>query len=373
VSESSQALPQTKGTFADLARDTDVDDILAINRLEYGPDDVLVTREDFAWRHQQNPAGPAVIPVVRDAQEDVVAFISVLPLRTRVTGRDHLAATGTNLVIHPSHRGTLIYTQLMRKFHQVLRVQAIPFHYSFVSEATYQRRRDQDRKSVTTVPLLFKPVDRQVLAQRFFQHRWQRRLASGALSLAVPVFFRRRARDFPARLTIQTTATSAHELDAFWTTVRDKYPVMVIRDRDFLSWRFAPISGRRYHVLTARAGGQILGYAVLRCATIRGIRTGLVMDMLVNDGPQGRSAGAHLLIAVEAYFCAQRAAVVAAMMMPNTAEYQILRQMGYVRIPDRVAPRAFRFGVFTHSTDVDRSDAATANDWFVTFADYESF
>jgi hypothetical protein len=69
---------------------------------------------------------------------------------------------------------------------------------------------------------------------------------------------------------------------------------MVIRDRAFLAWRFAGVSGRRYHILISQAQGQMLGYVVLRCATIRGVETGLVMDLLVTDGLLGEAAGACL-------------------------------------------------------------------------------
>jgi len=104
-----------------LAREEDIDQILEINRLEYGAGDVLATRADFAWRYAQNPAGPAIVPVIRDAHDEVVGFIWVVPLHIRIKGQDYLAATGTNLLIHPEHRNTLGYTKLIRRFEQVFR------------------------------------------------------------------------------------------------------------------------------------------------------------------------------------------------------------------------------------------------------------
>ena len=92
---------------ADLYRVGDEADILALNRLEYGPTDILSTPEDFDWRYAQNPAGQAIISVARDRDSgSVVGFIWIVPLYMRVFGEDWLGATGTNLLIHPDYRGT---------------------------------------------------------------------------------------------------------------------------------------------------------------------------------------------------------------------------------------------------------------------------
>jgi hypothetical protein len=164
------------------------------------------------------------------------------------------------------------------------------------------------------------------------------------------------------------------DFDEFWVKVRDKYPVMVIRDRAFLAWRFAELSGRRYHILVARARDEMLGYAVLRCSNIRGVKTGLIMDFLVIGGVPGETAGAYLMAEAEAYFRAQEMSLGAGLMMPlAAAEQRILHQAGYARLPQSLAPRVFRFAFVVHRTDEKDLSSFSAREWFVTLADYESF
>jgi hypothetical protein len=360
--------------IADLYRAGDEVDILALNRMEYGPTDILATPEDFNWRYSQNPAGHAIICVIRDMNSgSVVGFIWIVPLRIRIHGQCRLAAIGTDLVIHPEYRNTLGYIRLMRRFWQVFREHHIPLHFSFLSEEAYRRQREQRPETVSTIPLLVKPLDFEGLAQTYFTKPWQRFIAGRAGWLTSPFFFRRRQVASGGEITVQAVDQFDQSFDRFWSVVRDKYPVTVVRDRAFLAWRFARVSGRRYHILAARRRDRMLGYAVLRCSTIRGVRTGLVMDLLVSDGALSETAGACLLAEAEAYFRAQKMSLSVGLIASSATEHRISYRAGYRSLPIFVAPRAFRFGLFVHNSGDRDLIPLSAQGWFITLADNESF
>lgn len=360
---------------ADLARpdDHDIHQILANNISVYGKDDILATREDFAWRCDHNPAGPAIIPVIRDGHGDVVGSIWVVPLRIRVKGQDYLIATGTNLMIQSAYRRTFGYIKLIRKFEQTLREKDIPLHFSFVSEEVYKQLRAHNPQTVFTVPALVKPLDFKTLAQVYFTKKWQQIIGSHGRWLVSPFFstkpFLHRKKD----ITVRAIEHFDSHFDRFWCENRNKYPVMSVRDSGFLTWRFAPVSGRRYHILVAQMQDQMLGYAVIRCATVRGIKTGLVLDLLVANHPQGMEAGARLMIQAEAFFRTQEMSVAAGLMVPWAAEYRILRQCGYRDLPPAIAPRQFRFAFFIHTASPEVFQRISIRDWFIALYDYEAF
>ena len=359
---------------AGLYRAGDEVNILALNRMEYGPTDILATPDDFDWRYAQNPAGQAIISVIRDCDSgSVVGFIWIVPLYIRVKGQDRRAATGTNLVIHPEYRNTFSYTKLMRRFQQVFGDNDIPLHFSFVSEEAYRQQREHDPQIVSTIPLRVKPLNFESLARTRFTKRWQLFLLSWAGRLALPFFFRQWSVAYSEEINVQAVDHFDEAFDEFWRQVQDKYPVMVIRDRDFLSWRFAPVSGRQYHILVARSRDQMLGYAVLCCSTIHGVKTGLVMDLLVTDDVLGETAGACLMAGAETYFRAQEMSLAVGLMVPLAAEYRILRRAGYTHLPQALAPRAFRFAFFVHNTRERDLISLSAGNWFITMTDYESF
>ena len=332
---------------ADLARPEDADAILTLNRLIYGPNDILATRADFAWRCDQNPAGQAAIPVVRDRQGQVVGFIWLVPLHVRVRGQNRLGAAGTNLVIQPEYRQSFAYVKLIRRFDQAFQDKHIPLHYSFISEGKYGQLLKHAPGHAATIPLLVKPL--------------------------MPSPFPARSPVSKDGITVRAVNRFDPGLDQFWSRVQDKYPAMAIRSSAFLAWRFVEFPGRRYRVLVAQEGDQVLGYAVVRRSTVRGVKTGLVMDLLVADGAAGETAGHCLMAEAEGFFLSEGMPLAVGLMMPHAAEYRVLRRAGYVRWPQALAPRVFWFAMFVHDAGEPALSTLSARDWFITLADYESF
>jgi GNAT superfamily N-acetyltransferase len=363
------------GVVSDLYRAGDEADILALNRMEYGPTDILATPADFNWRYAQNPVGQAIISVARDWDSgSVIGFIWIVPLRIRVSGEDWLGATGTNLLIHPDYRGTSAYVKLMRRFRQAFIDHDIPLHYSFISEDTYSRLRPDDPRVAFGVPLLIRPLDMMKLARAYFDNSWRRLIVGIGGQLATPLLFR--ARQFsPGKhhFTLHALDGFDDRFDDFWARVKDKYPIMVIRDHRYLAWRFAEVSGRQYRILVVQVGDEIISYTVLRCANIREIPIGLVMDLLVETGPRGEAAGACLMAEALRYFRSENMWLAGGLMLPQTAEYSIMRRAGYLPCPERLAPRLFRLAFRFHGKRPDIAPRLSPEHWFVTIADYEAY
>lgn len=355
-----------------LADADDIDSILDLNKSEYGPTDILVTPADFIWRHDQNPAGQALIPVIKNSANQVVGCIWIVPLRIRIKGSVHLGATGTNLLIHPQYRNSFVYTKLMRQFNRTLKKQNFPLHFSFVSEDEYQRRRRHNPETAWTVPLLVKPLSVSLLAQSNWGRRWPGRLVKPIDRLASLFSGQHRSKHAQADIEVRAVDQVDESFDRFWHNLQDKYPVMLIRDQAFLAWRFTNISHRQYQIFVAQKEAEMLGYLVLRCTTVRGIRTGLVLDFLVLGNALGEEAGARLLAQAESYFREQQMAVTMGLVMPSAVEYRLLRQAGYIGLPSKLSPRPFRFAFFVHNKQTV-FNSLPEQDWFITLADYESF
>lgn len=366
---------EQRKVVADLYRAGDEADILALNRMEYGPTDILATPADFHWRYAQNPGGRAIISVVRDCDNgSVIGFIWIMPLRIRVFGEEWLAAMGANLLIHPDYRDTFAFAKLMRRFRQAFIDHDIPLHYSFISGNTYSRLRPDDPHVVFEVPLLIRPLDMMKLAWAHFNSRWQRLIVGIGGQLATPLLFR--AQQFHLdqhNFTLHVLEGFDERFDDFWAQVKDKYPVMVIRDHRYLTWRFVGSPGRQHRILVVQVGDEVVGYAVLRCANIRGIPTGLIMDLLVETGPRGEAAGARLMSEALRYFRSENMWLAGGLMPSHAAEHHIMRRAGYLPCPERFAPRLFPFAFRFHGKKAAITPGLSPEHWFVTIADYEAY
>jgi hypothetical protein len=231
--------------------------------------------------------------------------------------------------------------------------------------------RAEDPGRTFTVPLLVKPLDLGSLSGSLRARGWQRALGRRLGGIASLLFLKRPPPRGTADVRIATIEQFDETFDEFWRRVRDKYPAMTVRDRAFLQWRFAGMGNRRYDILVARSTDGMLGYAVVRCATVRGVETGLILDLMVLEGPRGAAAGWRLVAEAEAFFRRRGMWMMACLMAPGTTEYRILTRSGCRNLA-LMSPRPFRFAFFVHDPHGRDLQGLSAREWFVTFADYES-
>jgi hypothetical protein len=173
-------------------------------------------------------------------------------------------------------------------------------------------------------------------------------------------------------VTVKTVNQFDTRFDVFWNQIKDKYPVIAIRDSAFLAWRFDRFSRRKYQILLANAGNHMLGYSILQCTTIKGIKTGLIMDLITINESLGLAAADRLITAAQNYFQKQRTLLSMALMAPSAYEYGSLRRAGYIRLPEALNLPVFHFAYFVHGSAREGLNLS-AQDWFITFADYESY
>ena len=376
ISVSSKTCPSsTQPNQADmnLAQDGDINSILELNKSEYGPTDILATPTDFAWRYNRNPAGQALVPVVRNDVKEIIGCIWIVPLKLRIKGQNYLAATGTNLLIHSEYRNTFVYTKLLRQFHRILKKQNFPLHFSFVSEEAYLQQQQRSPQTAWTVPLLVKPLNFSLLLRTYWGNSWLYHFIKPVDWLASKFFSPYPGKGTGDKIVIRVVKQFDATFNKLWGDFQDKYPVMLIRDWAFLTWRFTNTSHRQYRILVAETEAKMLGYVVLRCTNIRGVNAGLVLDFLVTDDVLGAKAAAGLLAQAETYFREQQMAVSLGLMAPFAVEYRHLQQAGYIYLPPKFSPRPFRFAFFLHDDTQPGLNSLSERDWFITFADYESF
>ena len=359
----------------DMYQPGDEEEILTLNRLEYGPTNVMVNPEDFHWRYAENPAGQTRITVVKDdATGHMGGFTWTIPLRMRLFRQDQVGVLTANLLIHPDYRNTMAYVKLISHRVRMLRQEKIPFRYSFPVESLFARMGSAIGMSSFLIPLFIRPLDMRALVQARFEQRWIQLLGGWAGQLVAPlVFHGHDHREVMEGMRLEWLDAFDERFDDLWMRVRDKYPIMLIRDRAYLSWRFAPVSNRRYRVLAALQKGELLGYVVVRCTDeIRGIPIGLIMDFLLEPGKRGELAGDLLLEKVWRYFQEEKVAMGGGLALPHTVECEVMERSGYRRCPDRFSPRLFRVAFNCYAPTLPATDQIRPTDWFLTIADYEA-
>lgn len=73
------------------------------------------------------------------------------------------------------------------------------------------------------------------------------------------------------------------EFDEYWEQVKSFYPVSIVRDSDFLRWKFELQPGLHYQTFASYRNGEMSGYMILRSGTEQD-NTGIIADLLTFPG-----------------------------------------------------------------------------------------
>ncbi len=137
---------------------------------------------------------------------------------------------------------------------------------------------------------------------------------------------------------------------------------IALRDSALLEWRFVHRPGRRYRIALARAGGRLVGYAVLRCGAFDGGDDSelLVCDWLVR--PEDEGTRSSLLAWLAACAGEQGASRVTAVLPDTSEDWRSLQAAGF---------RAFKtpWSLAVRSRSRSHGVRWLYHNWYYTLAD----
>ena len=339
---------------------------LALTRRTWG--DVEIGDAQYQrWHYEANPAGETLSTFARDRQGGgLVGQFGVVPLRFSVDGEDCTAGLALNVVTDAALRGQGIFAGLGRAANERMAEAGISFAFALPNANSFPGfLRHLGYQDIGDVPLLARPVNVHRLVAK--------RLPLPGAGAVAALLSRPFTKDLPATLPEAAAIEIARvdrfdaRFDALWQRVRGRQRVMAVRDATFLNWRFRDVPLRRYECFAAieregeGGGEEVAGYIVLRRDQIAGLDAGLVVDFVAANADAGTRLIAHALV----HFHDQDLDLLAGLMLPHTAEYGLLRRVGFWPLPRPLLPQRFRV--------VARDGPAVRNldNWFLTMGDYD--
>jgi len=261
-------------------RRTDRDRVFAFLRAALSAADSGRLIRQWDWKYDANPFNRDGEPYVMLLQErgKLVAMYGRLFFPVVIDGSERLAHHGCDLLVHPAYRGRRLSARLRDS---ELIESAI--HFSWQNEASY---RVASRDGTAGVPFasLVRPLDAACVARRMLGEHRVGRAAGAVVDTAlrhVPPF-RRHTAVVPG--VVVTRIWSFDErFDQLWQRACRDFPVMIVRDRRYLEWRYMQRPDANYAILTATRDSDVLGYMVTRCTDTAGERWGYLVDFLVQD------------------------------------------------------------------------------------------
>jgi GNAT superfamily N-acetyltransferase len=233
----------------------------------------------WRWMFRENPRGPGLIHLAVDG-ERVAGQYALIPVHLKVGGNRITACLAMNIMTHPDYRRQGIFEALSGTVYQAAEESGRVLFYGFPNRNSrpgvmkLSRYEEVSRLRVMVKALNWKNIIRSRLPlRRPGKSPAGARLAGGMK--AVPE---------PGGVAVIRARSFDDRVDRFWEEVSRRWPCCVVKDRNYLNWRYAVLDDRS-RIWIAEKAGEMAGYMVARETVRRGIRMALVFDLAAESEP----------------------------------------------------------------------------------------
>ena len=298
--------------------------------------------------------------------ERIIAMMGTLAQAFLIGGKRHLVTIPCDSAVHPDYRGQSLSMRMTLRLgseHQL--VMALASSATHKVRTTWRKRTASERPAEYPGPVqmrvvaMVKPIDWSYMMHRAtglgLPRSVAKFMAAGAHRkhnpLAIPGVdvFRQESFD--------------HRIDDLWRRASREYPVIGIRDANYLNWRFNSRPDAGFQCLAAVRGDNLIGYLIYRIVEQDGALWGYIVDFLAEGDPNDgfamllkRAEELMLREGVKSIVCS----------MAKASFRRVLRRAGFY--PAVLGRRLIMTAAITQP-DADLSAYAELSSWFLTMAD----
>ncbi len=327
--------------------------LFALLRDALPPADSARLLRQWDWKYERNPFNPEGAPHVLLLQRDgqLIGMYGRLFFRAVIGGTEHLLHHGSDLLVHPAFRGHGLSAQLRDRD-----LIESSMHFSWQNEASYRVAR-RDGTAGLPYRALVRALDVSTMVHDVVGDHWFADTASRVINSALPHIPPLRRHAVDRDIAITPVSSFDDRFDRLWQRCAGNHRVMIVRDRQYLAWRFGQRPDAEYRIAAAARGAELVGYVVTRCTERNGDRWGYLVDFLVEE----RSASVFAALVEHAVEDLRQQHAGLAICRIAVPPYRaMLWRHGF--LPWRTAPKGYiRLRLPPHS-DHER-------DWFVTMGD----
>ena len=239
----------------------------------------------WQWWHLDNPAGP---PIIWLAEHDgrIVGISGLIPRLMKLGDKIIIGGVGQDIMTYPTYRGQGMYRALINRVLDETSKKGMHVLYAFPNQRAWPLL-VKKLHWVTICPSasMFKLLRLPNIMKRYVSNRFLSRICATMGSPIVSLLLGRDGKSHKlAGLVINEISSFDTRFDDFWKKASTNYDIVVVRDRDYLNWRYinVPATDKADKIYAAEKDGEICGYIVLDCVQGREVRIGKISDIFVD-------------------------------------------------------------------------------------------
>ena len=326
----------------------------------------------WEWTYMKNPAGLGIIFVAEDRGE-IVGHSSVIPMRMKIGSKYLTGFQSIETMTHPSYRKLGIYTKLARMTYDAA------FYYGWDIGYRFPNRRSsypiaKNRLNwfdVSNRISALLPVNHLNIIDSCFKNETLSRLFT-PISITLHKFICKmncRKNSENASIMLRRVTHFDEAINDLWKVVKNDYEIMLVKEKEFLNWRYIKHPLADYEAYVVDQNGVIDGYAVLGLREIHGLKAGIIYD-LVAPLSKGDVISAMVKFAVN-HFIEKGVDFVNYQLIGSNIYYRILRKYGFINLS--IINKRLPFLAYLNSSQsITEAWLADRKNWFIQMGDSDA-
>jgi len=319
----------------------------------------------WQWMYKANPAGNGWIWLAEDKGR-IVGQYAIVPVKMKVGTKIILAAQSVDTMTHPDYRRQKMFETLAQKVYEDAAADDVFLIYGFPNQFSHPGVINRlSWFDVSNMQIMLKSLNwRNAVKLRVRNRLLQIALAIGADLVFDELFWRAQKPPIIEGLNINQVTAFDERFDEFWNRICNQSQIMVVRNRDYLNWRYSTPDAN-YSIFTAEKDHRICGYIVLQHNIQEGMKISTVFDLMATP-----EEIMHCLISRAIEESRQKGIdIIIYSSITNKAYHRILRRNGFMSLPFK---KGSYFTVYSSSSSISKEFLSNSQNWLVQTGDSDA-
>jgi predicted N-acetyltransferase YhbS len=335
-------------------REGDEKEILELRKICFG----YANLDEWIWEFKSSPLGS--LTMVAESSGHIVGSISYVFIRIKVGNEIFKGSIVCDAMVHPNFRRRGLWHTLSRSILEEAKKQGVSITYSFTSKVTYKHRL-KGMIAVCRVPILVKFFDTYGEIRRHVRSKFVARIFSTPANFVFRVLYRVKKCPSIENLTLTEIREFDDRINTFWSNISKNLKIAVVRDKNYLNWRYFQRPHSHFRVLLAEGHHNILGYIVFSVQrTFYGL-VGYLIDIMVL--PERPDAMQLLVSTAIDELQKENSSLILCKMMKKSVCYNVIKESGFIGISGS------HLTVRTTTSKISQASIEDPNNWYLTFGD----
>lgn len=249
----------------------------------------------WKWMYLDNPLGDRLISVATSGGK-IISTKHDLILNIKYGKRIIVGCLGTDSLTHQDFRRRGIYQKLRERKYGLLDEHSAEMTYGITSNPILIVKEAEKSEKfpanyffpIRIIKMIWiRDIDLHI-QNKPTEKSWLKIYGFKALRFANRIRYLPSKKRHDPRLEIVNTKAFGADMDQFWEKLAPHYNFIVMRDREYLNWRYCDPRAGEYHIKLAMEAGEVVGFIVYQFFKYENrYLTGRIIDLLSLPGYEG--------------------------------------------------------------------------------------